>query len=228
MTGLRSFATALAWWAALMHARGSGGSSADVALACIVAGALSGRILAGLVLSSGLVAIDAVADPSRWASAAAVLRGRSGAGAGADLGVLSSAVVPVVLGMVAAGLARRASGGARGRLEAPGPTERASWLRELVDGRPDLALRLRVMRKDWAGAAELADALGMPRSAARWWRAAGEPERARRVADEGASSGLELAERAARRDSSIEPSPKLELENPRTARFTIDPPDDDS
>lgn len=228
MIALRAFATALAWWATLTVVRGSTGTPADVGLACVVAGALGGGVLRGALLSTALVVVDAAARPSRWAAAAGLLHQHGGLGIGDVLEASAPFLVAVAIGILAGGVARRASASTRGTIEPVRRLERACGGGEFLDGRPDLALRARLLRKDWAGAARLAETLGMPRSAARWWRAAGDPERARRATDGAAAVNLELADPSGRHESHVEPTPKLDLENPRSARFTIDPPDGDS
>lgn len=228
MTALRAFATALAWWAALNVAHVSASSGADLAVAAIVAGALGGGAFRGVLLASALVLVDGAAQPSRWAAVMGALGGRSASGGGDPLLAVAPALIFVALGMTSGFVARRASAGAAGGRARVAPAERAGWRVAFVRARPDLALRALVVRKDWAGAARLAETFGMPRSAQRWWRAAGEPDRARLVMETMDPPGLELAEQRSSSVPHVEPSPRLELENPRMARFTIDPPDDDS
>lgn len=228
MTALRAFATALAWWAALNAVHVSASAAGDLAVAAVVAGALGGGPLRGALLAAALVLVDGAAQPSRWAAVMGALGGRGASVGNERFVAVAPTVIAVALGMAAGAVARRASAvaaGVRGRVP---PQERIGWRATLVQARPDLALRALVLRRDWAGAARLAETIGMPRSAQRWWRAAGEPDRARRVMETMAPPGLELTEQHSRPAPHAEPSPQLELESPRAARFTIDPPDDES
>ncbi len=228
MTALRAFATALVWWAVLSAVHSSGSTAADLAVAAVVAGALGGSAVHGALLASALVLVHGAEQSSRWAAVMRALDGRGASGLGDQLLAAAPVLVSVALGTAAGAAARRASAGAAGIRARVPPPERAGWLAGLVKSRPDLALRVRLLRKDWAGAARLAEAIGMPRSAQRWWRAAGDPEQALRVAETMGRAGLELAEERSRSAPHAQPSPQLELGDPRAARFTIDPPDDDS
>lgn len=228
MTALRALATAVAWWVTSNLATRTIDAVAGVGLACVVAGALGSGVLRGALLSLVLVAASAVVGPGSWRGAVSVLH-QPDPGASRVVAALAPFLVPFGLGVIAAFVAARASGfGGNARRDTGVSSGGAGLWGALTEKRPDLVLRGRTLRKDWAGAAQLAETLGMPRSAARWWRAAGEPERARHVLSEPAGVNLELAERPGRSEPHREASPRLELENPRTARFTIDPTDDDA
>ena len=227
-------------WAVLVWARG-GSSLGVVTASCWIAGAVSGRALAGVAVGLVLAALQGTLASSGLSEAVAALRSGASPSDVSTWGAVLRPLLPAASGLIAGWLAGRAGDDReREAFEAvpvqDADVEHVPWIERWIGGaHPDWAVAWLVRRRQWASAARVAERLGMPRSAQRWWKEAGQPDEARRAAAQlaagsgGAPRAVELDTQAAasRAAPPPDPAPPLELEYSRAARFVIEDDDED-